>query len=189
MALNSKDTLSKRNSLRAHFKATIDPSTVPLYRDKTCKVCSKIKPCRWMTSFTQTGIPEYRALCDDCWNARGRERARASRVKLTSQKMDRSRKRKQECIKYLGGECRTCGYSKCSKALTFHHTDAESKGFNISARTDAPWEVVREELDKCVLLCFNCHMEEHCLLDNATRDATGVPLKFTCNHTLRAEWE
>lgn len=189
MTLNNKETLAKRNALRAHYKATVDPTTVPRYKDRLCKKCAEVKPCRWMTTFTQTGNPEYRALCDECWNERGRERATASRVRLTSQKIDRARKRKQECISYLGGECQACGYSNCSKALTFHHIDPDTKSFNISEKVDAPWEVVREELDKCVLLCFNCHMEEHCLLDHTARDALGEPLKFACNHTMRAEWE
>ena len=189
MTLNSKSTLQKRNELRAHYKATIDPATVPLYKDKPCKGCGSVKPCRWMTTFTQTGSPEYRSRCDDCWNARGRERVKANRTKMTSQKLDRSRRRKRECIEYLGGSCISCGYSKCSKALTFHHRVPEDKEFSISERVDAPWDVVKAELDKCVLLCFNCHMEEHCLLDHRARDEAGEPLKFSCNHTIRTEWE
>lgn len=63
-------------------------------------------------------------------------------------------------IKYKGGKCEVCGYCKCTRALEFHHIDPKAKLFNIaqSAYT-RNWEDVIKELDKCVLLCANCHRE------------------------------
>lgn len=71
------------------------------------------------------------------------------------------RKRKIKAVEYLGGKCIECGYDKCPGALHFHHTD-DDKEFGISSRgRTMSWERMRRELDKCVLLCANCHHEHH----------------------------
>ena len=67
--------------------------------------------------------------------------------------------RKLKCIEYMGGECQKCGYSKCSRAFHFHHLDPSLKSWQISGAHCRKWARVKEELDKCVLLCSNCHME------------------------------
>jgi hypothetical protein len=69
---------------------------------------------------------------------------------------------KQLAIEYLGGRCSSCGYNKCNDALDFHHTDPTVKEFGISAKgITRAWKSVKQELDKCVLLCSNCHRELH----------------------------
>lgn len=74
----------------------------------------------------------------------------------------RREKVKLRAIAYLGGMCRNCGYSRCTRALCFHHVDPSKKDFSLSSHSaDRSWEVLRAELDKCVLLCANCHMEIH----------------------------
>jgi hypothetical protein len=76
-----------------------------------------------------------------------------------------ARKRKQlkiDAIKYLGGSCKYCGYSKCVSALEFHHRDPSKKEFGISMKGyTKSWESIRVELDKCDLVCSNCHKEIH----------------------------
>lgn len=47
------------------------------------------------------------------------------------------------------------------RVLSFHHRDPSEKKFIISGNHCRKWEIVREELDKCDLLCANCHMELH----------------------------
>lgn len=71
------------------------------------------------------------------------------------------RKVKKMAIIYKGGECIVCGYSRCADALSFHHTNPESKDFQISSGNTYAWSTVKDELDKCVLLCQNCHSELH----------------------------
>lgn len=68
---------------------------------------------------------------------------------------------KKRCIQYKGGKCEKCGYNKCDRALSFHHKDPSQKSFGISKSHCRKWESIRNELDKCKLLCANCHMEEH----------------------------
>jgi len=65
-------------------------------------------------------------------------------------------------IAYGGGQCVICGYKKCSRALSFHHRDPSKKDFGLSEKgITRSWEKTKAELDKCVLLCANCHMEVH----------------------------
>lgn len=67
----------------------------------------------------------------------------------------------QKAMQYKGGKCVSCGYDSCRAALEFHHLDKSSKEFNPSKGYKRSWEVLKAELDKCVLLCANCHREVH----------------------------
>ena len=69
--------------------------------------------------------------------------------------------RKLDCIKYKGGKCSICGYNKYYGALEFHHLDPNMKENGKQAITNIKKEFLYEELDKCVLLCSNCHREVH----------------------------
>lgn len=65
-------------------------------------------------------------------------------------------------IEYKGGSCEICGYNKYNGALEFHHLDPNEKDFSISSKGyTRSWEKVKTELDKCVMLCANCHREVH----------------------------
>ena len=77
--------------------------------------------------------------------------------------VDRRRKAlKQKAVDYKGGCCNICSYSKCIQALEFHHLDPGQKDFGISSSgTTKSWKRIKDELDKCVMLCSNCHKEVH----------------------------
>lgn len=69
---------------------------------------------------------------------------------------------KNRAIEYKGGGCVNCGYSKFSGALQFHHLDPSKKDFNLAAKgLTRAWSKVSKELDKCILVCANCHAEIH----------------------------
>ncbi len=63
----------------------------------------------------------------------------------------------------LGGMCQHCGYNKNLSALHFHHLEAEHKEFPLGLRSlsNKREDSLRKELKKCILLCANCHAEEH----------------------------
>jgi DNA-binding CsgD family transcriptional regulator len=68
---------------------------------------------------------------------------------------------KIKCIEKLGGRCSKCGYNKCIEALEFHHTDPDIKIFSISSNLNKAWSKIEKELEKCILVCANCHREIH----------------------------
>lgn len=74
----------------------------------------------------------------------------------------RRRKVKQMAIEYKGSKCIKCGYSKSSWALDFHHTDPMQKEFGVGSHgLSRSWSRIKLELDKCILVCRNCHAEIH----------------------------
>ena len=74
----------------------------------------------------------------------------------------RRKKLREMAREYAGGKCVICGYNKCPRALSFHHRDPSKKDFGVSDRgITRSWDKTRAEIDKCVLLCANCHMEVH----------------------------
>lgn len=71
------------------------------------------------------------------------------------------RNKKILAVLYLGGKCSCCGYNKSYSALDFHHINPEEKEFTIAKNTSLSWKKMKAEIQKCILLCANCHREEH----------------------------
>lgn len=112
--------------------------------EKLCKRCNSIKPSEeFYLKKSRNGLTAY---CKVCTNL---------------QTMERQRRLKAEAIQYKGGKCIYCGYHKCSAALEFHHRDPQGKDFTISNCKCTSFEKIRCELDKCDLVCSNCHREIH----------------------------
>lgn len=75
---------------------------------------------------------------------------------------DRRHKVKEYLISYKGGKCQICGYSRCRDAMDFHHIDSSTKTFSISnSNIYKNMEKMKQEVDKCMLVCANCHREIH----------------------------
>jgi len=79
--------------------------------------------------------PEEKRRWDNEWVAQRREHARA----------------------YLGGKCAWCG---STTDLEFDHIDSATKSFEIGRNLNRRWEVLVHELDKCQLLCHDCHRQK-----------------------------
>lgn len=74
----------------------------------------------------------------------------------------RRQKIRDMAIEYKGGKCSLCDYDKCKDALEFHHINPINKEFGVSqSGLTRSWERVRSEIDKCILVCANCHRELH----------------------------
>jgi len=77
-------------------------------------------------------------------------------------KKSKSHRRKIKKIK-RNSRCYNCGWHKHPEVLTFHHKNKKLKVDSISkiiSRT-GNWNKVKEEIDKCILLCPNCHTWKH----------------------------
>lgn len=90
----------------------------------------------------------YRNLCKDCTKLFIKERRLFLKIKA---------------IKKFGGKCCRCGYDRSLRALEFHHLNGDDKDVCISSMINesSTWLKLEKELNKCILLCSNCHREEH----------------------------
>ena len=76
---------------------------------------------------------------------------------------ERALKRKLELVEYKGGKCEKCTYDENMAALEFHHLNPSEKSFQLDSRhlSNTSIKKLKEEADKCVLVCANCHREIH----------------------------
>lgn len=71
------------------------------------------------------------------------------------------KRNKERAVEYKGGKCEKCGYEKCTSALEFHHLEPKEKDFSPSQNMNMAWDKIKVEIDKCILVCSNCHREIH----------------------------
>lgn len=105
---------------------------------------------------------QYRSsICQRCKVAYNKKR-RHERGQPGSLKARLLRKvNKQRAVDYLGGRCVDCQHGYHLSAYDFHHLDPIKKDINPSSLMNRPWDVIKKEIDKCVLLCSNCHRRRH----------------------------
>jgi hypothetical protein len=118
---------------------------MPIPETKRCPACEIEKShAEFYSRRKGTGLSSY---CKSC---------------TSKQALHRQREFKRLCVEYKGGKCEKCGYDKCMAAFDFHHKDPTQKEIGIArARFTSFNDKIKEELDKCMLLCANCHREEH----------------------------
>ena len=90
---------------------------------------------------------------------KGHRKTICSNCNISKHRQDK----KKWAIELKGGACMICGYNKCIAALSFHHRDGKEKDFGFGGSTGwcRSYKRIEKELDKCDLLCCNCHMELH----------------------------
>jgi hypothetical protein len=125
-------------------------------------------------NFTSQGVKNYGSYkyCPKCKNncdinefykRRGKDGGSVYCKKCTTQQVvERTKKLKQEMVNYKGGCCQVCGYNKYIGALDFHHLNPNEKDFTIAHVRQYKFDdIIKSELDKCLLVCSNCHREIH----------------------------
>lgn len=149
--LNTQQMAERLNCTRRTISNAINRNNLESPRNKNIRL--NIKYCAGCNktldrSFFYTKYKKNSSLCKNC---------------ILSNNKSNRHIIKQQCVNYLGGSCSKCGYNKCLAALDFHHLDPKQKDKEyINFRFT--FEKMKSELDKCILLCANCHREEHYLL-------------------------
>ena len=122
---------------------------------KICSLCNKTKSLSdfYSNGYQPNGKKKYKGKCKSC--------DQKSRYSTFNDKLN-------IILMELGKEykCERCGYDNNPSAIHFHHLDPSQKDFELAdiSRTlslDNLRDTVSEEIKKCIILCSNCHMEEH----------------------------
>lgn len=101
--------------------------------------------------------------CKICGREYVYDRSKGHRKEKCNYCMVKSQRRKMKkyLISLLGGKCKKCGYDRCISALEFHHKNPLEKDFALSGSKINSRKKMETEVKKCILLCANCHREEH----------------------------
>lgn len=112
---------------------------------KKCPKCSETKLVEeFYTKRNESGHSTYCKLC------------------ANEQTTIRHKNFKKLAVLYKGGKCEICGYNKYFGALDFHHIDPKEKKFSLGRfKSGGLNENIKKELNKCILVCSNCHREIH----------------------------
>lgn len=74
---------------------------------------------------------------------------------------NRWKQRKLDMIEYKGGICVHCKLQVHWAAFDFHHLNKKTKEYSWNKMRLMNIDKCKKELDKCILLCSNCHRIEH----------------------------
>lgn len=133
---HSEETKEKiKKSVNCYFEKTIER--------RHCSICNAILKKNSKTDLCRNCLPKKEKV----------DKAEAVR--------NWKKRKKEKLIEYKGGKCEICGYAKCLAALEFHHKNPNEKEFSISSKNIRSFEAYLKEVDKCILLCSNCHREIH----------------------------
>ena len=152
----------KKYNLEDKYKTTKGERKWNMSGENICAECGVIITVE--NGYQRKNRNRFHSYCKDCISLRD------SRKRLDF---------KNAALNYKGSSCTKCGYIKNVKALEFHHVDPSKKEIQPSRLSNKPWEYARQELDKCVVLCANCHREEHHRLDNNKKLSNDFESNFT----------
>ncbi len=123
---------------------------------KICLTCNKELSIDLFTKRSNRKLNDYQPHCNSCRSMLRKENAK--HIKALA-------------IQYKGGKCNDCLQVVHQAAFEFHHEDPSTKMVRSGKVKKEPTHFLqdtasltdkaKQELDKCVLLCANCHRVRH----------------------------
>lgn len=167
----SKGSYTKEDCIEALQKATEElghSPTCPEYRDLDIYPTYSVfhyKFGSWNEAKKAAGIEQYSQHRDMI--------EKPDNVKIDGNWEDKSPsyrfkiRQRAKLAKYkIEKGCSKCGYDKHPSALDFHHLSSSEKNYNIGEQIGSrPFEEVQNEIDKCEIVCSNCHRAEESLVE------------------------
>lgn len=138
----------KKYNLKTNYKNKTNENIT----EKRCPKCDTVKP---LSDFYKYKNPEYNG-----------SKSYFSYCKSCTVRYDNDRwiQRRIEMINYKGGVCSRCGITLQAShycIFDFHHRDSLEKEFEASKLKYKSWNIIKSELEKCDLVCSNCHRLIH----------------------------
>lgn len=106
---------------------------------------------------------EYQREYSRIWRKQNADYIKEYNKLRYGRQLERIRKNKRDYIEYMGSRCEMCGLEfngENAAVFDFHHRDPREKKHNFGGKC-LTLESAKPELDKCVLLCSNCHRMLH----------------------------
>ncbi len=128
---------------------------------KTCTTCKEEKNIQEFRR-DRSRKDGYQSSCKIC--------SREKHKSLYSQKYSvkyniRNNERRIKHLNLINEYKKNLSCVKCGEqeniCLEFHHLNPEKKEFTIGSAVSRSWDVIEKELQKCVILCSNCHKKVH----------------------------
>ena len=110
------------------------------------KICPKCKTNKPNKAFYLRSNGKPQAYCKKCFS---------------SYCMKRWIGKKKKAVEYKGGKCVDCKGTFEYFLYDFHHIDPTTKEFQWDKLRLYGWNRMKKELDKCIMVCANCHREIH----------------------------
>jgi hypothetical protein len=141
------------------------------------RICKKCGLEKELDLFARKSKDVYRHTCRECYNLKYWAATKSRREKYPEKYHDEKIKKQKihdqkvteikkttDAIKLKG--CIYCGYNKFPECIHFHHLDPKIKEMKLGDAINNPGkknslENILRELDKCIVLCANCHMALH----------------------------
>lgn len=129
---------------------------------KICTKCGIEKPIEEF-SFRNKAANRRQSQCKECQRKREMELYYLRYKDKNSELYRQNRRKYRSEMRKLIQEAKSCGCAICGEkeqcCLDFHHL--RDKEFVVSAGVDVSKERLFDEIDKCVVLCANCHRKLH----------------------------
>jgi len=126
-----------------------------------CKISKKLEEF-WKCKKNIDGFNNKCKICSSNENKKSYFRTSGKRNKYIINRRRNQSIERNEYIKSLNIKCERCGFNNPA-ALDFHHKNPKEKKDTIG---NLKWsgcsnEVFKNEIEKCIVLCANCHRIEH----------------------------
>lgn len=121
-------------------------------KDDNVKICKICKVEKEIIDFFKKDNNRYHTYCKKCSTIYHKKRLSDIKIKM---------------ILYKGGKCENCKLSLENShysVFDFHHIDPNQKDPKFTGIKSRKWEKIENEINKCKLLCSNCHRMEHALI-------------------------
>ena len=105
-------------------------------------------------------IKKIRPLTKHCLECGRKFKWKKNSVCSTCRSFKRRDQQRTKAIDLCGGKCFFCKNNDYD-VLTFHHRNPKTKKFNLCNNWQKNWNELKLEIQKCDLLCANCHMKFH----------------------------
>lgn len=144
------------------------------YCGRLCTKCST-NPCTGASPWCRECLNRLEATrriklkqagaCENCVVApcrTGKNTCQECADTISQRECEKRSDNKRLAVEWAGGKCFDCGFTTdVLEVYDFHHLDPTKKDFTLGYLVNFSWERMLPELEKCVMLCANCHRIRH----------------------------